>query len=94
MRHLIVPAAAAALLAMAPLAFAAETAHGTVKAVNTKAMTLTLTNGKLYHLANASVGSGFKAGDKVTVVYDMENKHRVAQSVTAQAPKPAAKPAG
>ena len=55
MRKLLVPAAAAALLATSAFAFAAaQHATGTVKAYDAKAMTLTLADGSSTSLPKSS----------------------------------------
>ena len=73
MRKLLVPAAAAAILATSAVAFAA-TQHttGTVKSFDSKAMTLTLANGTEYMLPKAFKDPGIKAGEKVTVAWDIQ----------------------
>ncbi len=48
MRAYIVPAAVAAALALTPVAFAAQSATGKVKAYDNKAMTPTLDGGTVY----------------------------------------------
>lgn len=81
MRKLLVPAVAAALLATAPLAFAAvKHSDGTVRSMD--AHMLRLTDGSSYHLAKNFKNPGIKAGEKVSVAWDMSGKERVAESVT------------
>ncbi len=92
MRKLLVPAVAAALLATAPMAFAAvkhpaQTTHmakvehtdGTVKTIDAKA--LTLADGTTYQLSKSFKDPGLKAGDKVTVAWNMSGKNKMADSV-------------
>jgi len=94
MRQLIVPAIAVAFLATAPLALASQTTQGTVRHLDARAMTLSLSDGHIYHLPKGWSDPGIKAGDKVAISYGIKDSHRVAESVTAQTQKPAAKPAG
>jgi Cu/Ag efflux protein CusF len=65
MRKLLVPAAAAALLATSALSFAATAQHatGTVKAYDAKAQTLTLADGSTYMLPKVFKNPGLKAGE-------------------------------
>ena len=83
MRKLLVPAAAAAILATSAVAFAA-TQHttGTVKAFDSKGMTLTLSNGTEYMLPKTFKDPGIKAGEKVSVAWDMKNGSKIAENVT------------
>ena len=73
MRKLLVPAAAAAILATSAVAFAA-TQHttGTIKTYDSKAMTLTLANGAAYMLPKTFKDPGLKAGEKVSIAWDMK----------------------
>lgn len=83
MRALLVPAAAAALLATAPLALAAtQTATGTVKAFDLKAHTLTLDNGTIYQLPAAFKDPGLKSGEKVQVSWQMKGGKHDASKVS------------
>lgn len=81
MRALLVPAALAAL-SLAPAALAAESATGTVKSLDMKAHTLTLGNGRIYHLPTSFADPGLKAGEKVQISWAMQNGHRDASAVT------------
>lgn len=82
MRKLLVPAVTAAILATSATAFAATThnASGTVKSVDSKA--LTLANGAEYMLPRGFKDPGLKAGQKVTVAWDMKGKQRMVEKVT------------
>ncbi len=83
MRKYIVPAAVAATLAFGSFAMAAtQHAAGTVKTYDSKAMTLTLNDGSTYMLSKTFKDPGLKAGDKVSVAWDMKNKHKTAEAVT------------
>ena len=84
MRKLLVPAAVAALLATSALSFAAATQHasGTVKEFDSKAMTLTLADGDTYVLPKAFKNPGLKAGEHVSIKWQMSGDKRDAESVT------------
>lgn len=83
MRMYIAPAAIAISLSVATLALAApQHATGTVKTFDGKAMTLTLADGTTYALAKGFKDPGLKAGEKVSVSWDMTGKSRTAESVT------------
>jgi hypothetical protein len=84
MRRIVLPAVVAALLAASPFAFAAETATGAIKAFNMKTHTQTLEDGTMYYLPKGFKDPGFKAGQKVTVVWSMMNGKHEASSVTMQ----------
>ena len=68
MRKLIIPAAAAALLAGASIANAAMTT-GAIKNINPMKDTLTLANGATYKAPSSMKLSAFKVGEKVNVTY-------------------------
>ncbi len=84
MRMYIIPAVAAATLALTPLAMAATQQHanGTIKAYDAKAMTLTLTDGAVYVLPKTFKDPGLKTGEKVSIAWEMQGKHRTAETVT------------
>jgi len=67
MRTLLIPAAAAAILATSSLVFAATQTNGTVKSYDSHAMTLTLADGSTYTLKKGVKAPALKAGEKVTV---------------------------
>lgn len=96
MRTLLIPAAAAAMLLTAPLAFAAG--HGdrmgddehnlgtqittsVVTRFDLKAQTLTLADGKTYTIIPGEQLPALKAGEKVQVAWDVQNGERVADYV-------------
>lgn len=81
MRAFLVPAAFAAMLAAAPIAFAAtQTATGAVKSFDLKAQTLTLADGTTYMLPSNFKDPGLKIGEKVSVSWDMQGgKHEASQ---------------
>lgn len=83
MRGLIVPAAIAVSLSLAPTAFAAaaHTATGQIKTFDTKAHSITLSNGKTYMLPAALKTDGIKPGAKVQVDWVVNGKNYNATSV-------------
>jgi hypothetical protein len=83
MRNILIPAAAAALLATSALSFAAQQqTTGVVKTFDSKAMTLSLADGSSYMLPKSFKDPGIKAGEKVTVAWEQSGAHRTADSVT------------
>lgn len=82
MRKLFVPVATAAILATSAVAFAAaQHTDGTVKSIDVKAMSLTLADGTNFVLPKTFKDPGLKAGEKVSVMWDMSGKNKVAESV-------------
>ena len=84
MRSLIIPASIAAFLAVTPLALAADTTTGTVKAVDLKALTLTLDNGTTFSLPAGFKDPGLTVGSKVQVTSETKNKQHIASKVTIE----------
>jgi len=86
MRKLLVPAAAAALLATSVLSFAATEQHstGTVKAYDAKAQSLTLADGTVYMLPKTFKDPGLKAGEKVSINWQMTGSTKTADQVKIQ----------
>lgn len=83
MRTLLIPAAAAAILATSAIAFAAaQHTTGTVKAFDAKAMTLSLADGSQYALPKGFKDPGIKSGEKVNVSWEMSGAKKMADSVT------------
>jgi hypothetical protein len=81
MRKLLVPAVAAAILATSAVAFAAtKNTTGTVKAFDTKS--LTLANGTEYILPAGFKDPGIKAGERVTIAWDTKGGSKIAEKVT------------
>jgi opacity protein-like surface antigen len=82
MRKLLVPAAAAAILATSAVAFAAvQHTDGTIKTFDAKAMSLTLNDGTAFVLSKKFKDPGLKVGEKVSVMWDMSGTNKVAESV-------------
>lgn len=86
MRKLLVPAAAAAILATSALSFAATEQHasGTVKAYDAKAQSLTLADGSVYMLPKTFKDPGLKAGEKVSINWQMTGSTKTADQVKIQ----------
>ncbi len=83
MRTLLIPAAAAAILATSAFAFAAvQHATGTIKAYDSKAMTLTLADGSMYSLPKTFKNPGLKTGEKVSVNWQKSGSKKIADQVT------------
>ena len=63
-----------AVMFMGSAVLAAGTAaNGTIKALDAKAMTVTLEDGSVYMLPAGFKISGFKVGEKVTLTWEMKN---------------------
>ena len=81
LRAYIIPTVLAVLLASSSLALASQS-EGTVKAIDAKAMTLTLHNGTVFYLPKTFKEPGLKAGDKVNVAWEMLQGRHEATKVT------------
>lgn len=81
MRVLLSNLAIVTVLTAPAVALAAQTATGTVKSYNPSAMTLTLSDGTSYMLPKGFKDPGLKAGEKVSVSYDVAGKGHQAKSV-------------
>jgi Cu/Ag efflux protein CusF len=81
MRALIVPAAIAAFFGASLAAFAAQTTTGTVKDIDVKAKTLTLSDGTVYELPGKFKNPGLKNGEKVQLSWDMKDGKHMATKV-------------
>lgn len=82
MRSFALPLVFLAAMGSAGLAFAATTAEGTIKSIDTKAHTLTLSDGKVYMLPANFKDPGLKIGEKVSVVWAMKGTQYEATAVT------------
>ena len=82
MRSYLLPAALVAMIAAAPMAFAATTTQGVIKAFDVKTQMLTLADGTSYQLPKTFKDPGLKAGEKVAVIWTMQGKVHDATSVT------------
>jgi hypothetical protein len=83
MRKILVPAIGAAL-------FASTTAHvaettGTVRSVNTKADSITMSDGKVYVLPEGIEAESVKVGEKVKITFaSSHNQNRASALVKAK----------
>jgi len=83
MRKLVLPLVLIASLGASSLAMAAgQTAEGTIKAIDSKAMTLTLSDGSIYKLPAKFKVADLKAGEKVKVTWDKMGTANEASAVT------------
>jgi hypothetical protein len=93
MRNYILPAALAAMMALAPIASAAPPTpaatqsnlrdmqvHGVIRSINKSSLTLTLDDGRTFALPAGST-SGLKAGEKVAIHWVWEGQQRLAKEV-------------
>lgn len=84
MRKSLILAASLGTMIVSSAAFAASMdATGVIKSIDTKANSITLADGKTYSLPAGFAISTLKAGEKVSLVYDMKNSQMVATSVKA-----------
>lgn len=83
MRKLLVSAAAAALLATSAMSFAAAEQHATgiIKAYEAKAQALNLSDGSVYMLPKVFKNPGLKAGEKVSINWEMKGSSRLVDQV-------------
>ena len=83
MRSYLIPAILAATIGTVSMAAAATTTStGEVKAFDAKTHELTLADGTIYYLPATFADPGLKAGEKVSVVWEMKNNQHDASSVT------------
>ena len=75
---LVLAAVAASFISTAAFAV---TATETIKAIDQSKHQLTTADGKVFVLPVAWSGAGFKAGDKVTVTYEMQGNTMTASAV-------------
>lgn len=84
MRKILFPAVATVLLATSIGAFAAGSpSTGAIKAIDSKAMTITLDNGIAYKLPAGFKLAGLKVGEKVAVTWTMKGTEYDATKVAA-----------
>ena len=83
MKTLVGALCALAILTGAGTAMADETI-GTIKSIDTKAMTFTMDNGVTYKAFKSVNLSALKVGETVTVIYEAANGINEANTVTAQ----------
>ena len=73
-----VAAPAASMAAMTP-----TTTKGTIKSIDSKSLSVTLTNGSRYHFAKGFAFSKFKVGEKVSIVWEWKSKKHTASAMSA-----------
>lgn len=81
MRVLLSNLAIVTVLATPAFAASPQTATGTVKDYNKASMSLTLADGSIYQLPKGFHDPGLKAGEKVSVSFDMSGKTHEAKTV-------------
>jgi hypothetical protein len=74
--------AAATFLATATLALAAQHAEGTIRSIDARSTTLTLSDGQAYVLPKGFDATTLKNGEKVAISYDVQSGRNVASAVT------------
>ncbi|MCX7888962.1 MAG: DUF1344 domain-containing protein [Rhodobacteraceae bacterium] len=83
MRKFILPAILAVSVGLTGAAFASTTTMGTIKSIDTKAMSVTLDNGQVYLLPPGFKLNTLKVGEKVSVIWTEKNGKYEASAVTA-----------
>ena len=84
MKSKLVPALVVASLAFGGAALAATTdATGAIKAIDVKAMTVTLEDGTVYTFPAGVKLDGFKVGEKVTIAWEMKGTVHEGASIKA-----------
>lgn len=82
MRKLVISVAAAAIAASGSIAFAAtHETTGKVKMYNMTSKSLALDDGSTFTLGKTFKDPGLKAGERVTVSWEMSGKNKVADTV-------------
>ncbi|WP_172293923.1 DUF1344 domain-containing protein [Pseudoruegeria sp. HB172150] len=81
MRKFLMPAIVAASVVMSGAAFATTTTVGTIKSLDMAKRSLTLENGISYTLPPNFQDPGLKVGERVSVVWDMNEHAHEATSV-------------
>lgn len=84
MRSKLIPAVLAATLAFGGAVYAAASdATGAIKAIDTKALTVTLEDGTVYTFPASVKLDGFKVGEKVTITWDMKGEAHEGSAIKA-----------
>jgi Cu/Ag efflux protein CusF len=83
MRKLLVPLTLAAAVGFSGVAFAATSAQGMIKSIDSKAETITLSDGHTYQLPKGFKLDSFKVGEKVSVLWEMKGGKYEASEVKA-----------
>jgi Cu/Ag efflux protein CusF len=84
MRSKLLPALLVAGLAFGGAAFAATDSTGTIKAIDVKAMTVTLDDGTVYYFPATVKLDGFTVGEKVVISWDMKDNKHEATAIKAE----------
>lgn len=71
-----------AALAMGSAAFASTSTTGSIKAIDAKALSVTLSDGTVYQLPAGFVLTPFKVGEKVVIMWDLKGVMHEAASMT------------
>ena len=74
----------AASLTFGAAAFAATETSGTIKAIDTTALTITLDDGTVYYLPAGFKLDAYKPGETVKITWDMQADKHEASAVTAE----------
>lgn len=82
MRSHLLPIAVILSMTGASLAMASTTTAGAIKAMDMKAMTVTLADGTTYKLPAGFKDPGLKVGEKISIVWDLKDKVNEASAVT------------
>lgn len=82
MRSYLIPFVLISSIGAAGMALAATTTDGTIKALDMKAHTITLSDGTVYYLPATFKDPGLKVGEKVAVVWTMQGSQHDASEVT------------
>ena len=83
MRKFLFPTVIAAVMASSMGAFAAESpTTGTIKALDMKAMSVTLEDGTSFMLPKTFKDPGLKVGEKVTIAWKMVDKAHEVETIT------------
>jgi len=84
MRKFILPLLLVASVGASSAALAAtSTAHGKIHSLDAKACTVTLDDKKVYSFAPKCDFSKLKAGEQVSITYEMSGKENKATAITA-----------
>ncbi|MFZ5709087.1 MAG: DUF1344 domain-containing protein [Pseudomonadota bacterium] len=83
MRNLLIPATLALSVGLSGAAFAATAPDvGAIKAIDAKAGSITLVDGKTFMLPKGFKVNTLKVGEKVSVKWELQNGKNVASAVT------------
>ena len=83
MRRFLIPVLLISAVGLSGAAFAASTANGAIKSIDTKAMSVTLDNGTVYMLPKGFKIDSVKVGEKVSVLWTEQGGKYEASEVKA-----------